>query len=125
MSLFQTATIALLLIAFLQNAAAEKTKQRIVKHQGAVATDDGRCSDVGMMTLRRGGNAVDAAVAASFCLGVLSPASSGLGGGAFMLVKEAGGKEIAYDSRETAPLKATENMYGGNDNDDLKKQGGL
>ncbi|CAA7049694.1 unnamed protein product [Microthlaspi erraticum] len=123
LSLFQTATIALLLIAFLQNAAAEKRIQRIVKHHGAVATDDGRCSDAGVMTLRGGENAVDAAVAAAFCLGVLSPASSGIGGGAFMLVKEAGGKEIANDSRETAPLKATENMNGGKD--DLKKQGGL
>ncbi|CAH2075998.1 unnamed protein product [Thlaspi arvense] len=114
MSLVRTAAIALLLIAFLQNAAAQKRQQSIVKYRGAVATDDGRCSEIGMSILRQGGNAIDASVAAALCLGVVSPASSGIGGGAFTVVKIAGGKAIAYDSRETAPLRATEDMYGGN-----------
>ncbi|KAL1190312.1 Glutathione hydrolase 1 [Cardamine amara subsp. amara] len=124
MSLVRTATIVLLLIAFLQNgAAAQKRQQSIIKSRGAVATDDGRCSEIGMRVLRQRGNAIDASVAAALCLGVVSPASSGIGGGAFTVVKIAGGKEIAYDSRETAPLAATENMYGGNPN--LKKKGAL
>ncbi|CAA7020570.1 unnamed protein product [Microthlaspi erraticum] len=123
MSLVRTATIALILIVFLQNAAAQKRQQSIVKYRGAVATDDGRCSEIGMSALRRGGNAIDASVAAALCLGVVSPASSGIGGGAFTLVQIAGGKAIAYDSRETAPLRATEDMYGGNA--DLKKKGAL
>ncbi|VVB09758.1 unnamed protein product [Arabis nemorensis] len=123
MSLVRTATIALLLLAFLQIVAAQKREQSIVKYRGAVATDDGRCSVIGMSVLREGGNAIDASVAAALCLGVVSPASSGIGGGAFTVVKIAGGKAIAYDSRETAPLKATENMYGGNA--DLKKKGAL
>ncbi|KAG7651168.1 Nucleophile aminohydrolases N-terminal [Arabidopsis thaliana x Arabidopsis arenosa] len=113
MLLIRTATVALLLIAFLENAAALKRQQSIVKYHGAVATDDGRCSEIGLSVLREGGNAVDASVAAALCLGVVSPASSGIGGGAFMLVKIAG-KEVAYDSRETAPLLASENMYDGN-----------
>ncbi|CAD5316777.1 unnamed protein product [Arabidopsis thaliana] len=113
MLLIRTATVALLLIAFLENAAAQKRQQSIVKYHGAVATDDGRCSEIGLSVLRQGGNAVDASVAAALCLGVVSPASSGIGGGAFMLVKIAG-KEVAYDSRETAPLLASENMYDGN-----------
>lgn len=108
MSLVRTATIALILIAFLQNAAAQKRQQSIVKYHGAVATDDGRCSEIGMSALRRGGNAIDASVAAALCLGVVSPASSGIGGGAFTLVQIAGGKALAYDSRETAPLRSTE-----------------
>lgn len=58
---------------------------------GAVATDDGRCSRIGIDVLREGGHAVDAAVAASLCLGVVSPASSGIGGGAFMLIRLASG----------------------------------
>jgi gamma-glutamyltranspeptidase len=49
---------------------------------------------------------VDAAVATSLCLGVVSPASSGVGGGAFMLVRLANGTAVVYDSRETAPLAA-------------------
>ncbi|CAD5330411.1 unnamed protein product [Arabidopsis thaliana] len=123
MSLVRTVTIVLFIIAFLQNAAAQKRQQSIVKSRGAVATDDGRCSVIGMRVLREGGNAIDASVAAALCLGVVSPASSGIGGGAFTVVKIAGGKEIAYDSRETAPLRASENMYGGNV--DLKKKGAL
>lgn len=77
------------------------------KH-GAVATDDGRCSIVGRDVLREGGNAVDAAVAAALCLGVVSPASSGIGGGAFLVVRMADGKAQAFDMRETAPLRASE-----------------
>lgn len=61
-----------------------------------------------------GGHAVDAAVAATLCLGVVSPASSGIGGGAFMVVREARGKAKAFDMRETAPGLASENMYSGN-----------
>ncbi|XP_009126140.1 glutathione hydrolase 1 isoform X1 [Brassica rapa] len=123
MPLVRTALIALFLVAFLQNAAAQKRPQSIVKSRGAVATDDGRCSVIGMSVLRQGGNAIDASVAAALCLGVVSPASSGIGGGAFTVVKIAGGKAIAYDSRETAPLGATEDMYGSNP--DLKKKGAL
>ena len=73
---------------------------------GAVAADDGRCSEVGAAALRAGGHAVDAAVASSLCLGVVSPASSGVGGGAFMLVRLANGTAVVYDSRENAPLAA-------------------
>ncbi|ESQ53210.1 hypothetical protein EUTSA_v10027365mg [Eutrema salsugineum] len=123
MTLVRTATIALLIIGCLQNSAAKKRQHSIVKYHGAVATDDGRCSKIGMKALRQGGNAIDASVAAALCLGVVSPASSGIGGGAFTVVKITGGKEIAYDSRETAPLRATEDMYGGNL--DLKKKGAL
>ncbi|KAF3603285.1 hypothetical protein F2Q69_00032661 [Brassica cretica] len=132
MSLVRTALIALSLVAFLQNAAAQKRPQSIVKPRGAVATDDGRCSGIGMSVLRQGGNAIDASVAAALCLGVVSPASSGIGGGAFTVVKIAGGEAIAYDSRETAPLQPLLcswcrtlmwDMYGSNP--DLKKKGVL
>ncbi|KAL1190313.1 Glutathione hydrolase 1 [Cardamine amara subsp. amara] len=123
MLLVRIATIVLLLIAFLQNAAAEKRPHSIVTYEGAVATDDGRCSEIGMNVLRQGGNAIDASVAAALCLGVVSSASSGLGGGAFAVVKLADGTEIAYDSRETAPSKATEDMYDANP--DLKLKGAL
>ncbi|CAN7027474.1 unnamed protein product [Brassica rapa subsp. trilocularis] len=123
MWLVRAGTIAILIIAFLQIAAAKKRPHSIVKYHGAVATDDGRCSKIGMKVLRQGGNAIDASVAAALCLGVVSPASSGIGGGSFIVVKMASGKEVAYDSRETAPLRATENMYGGNL--DLKKRGAL
>ncbi|KAG6717325.1 glutathione hydrolase 1-like [Carya illinoinensis] len=95
----------------------------IIARHGAVATDDKRCSRIGMKVLREGGHAVDASVAAALCLGVVSPASSGIGGGAFMLLRLAGGKAQAFDMRETAPLQASVNMYAGNAT--LKTKGAL
>ncbi|CAN8328677.1 unnamed protein product [Cochlearia groenlandica] len=100
---------------------AEERQHSIVANHCAVATDDGRCSDIGKNILRQGGNAIDASVASALCLGVVNSGSSGLGGGAFIVVKLANGKEIAFNSRETAPLRATQDMYGGNL--DLKKKG--
>ncbi|KAB1199976.1 Gamma-glutamyltranspeptidase 2 [Morella rubra] len=82
--------------------------EAVVAHHGAVATDDRRCSRIGMEVLREGGHAVDASVATTLCLGIVSPASSGIGGGAFMLLRLSSGKAQAFDMRETAPLQASE-----------------
>ncbi|KAJ4715622.1 Gamma-glutamyltranspeptidase [Melia azedarach] len=95
--------------------------EEVVGQHGVVATDDRRCSEIGVGVLKEGGHAVDAAIAAAFCLGVVSPASSGIGGGAFMLIREATGKTQAFDMRETAPKAASQDMYHGNET--LKKIG--
>ncbi|KAE9608039.1 putative aminoacyltransferase, Glutathione hydrolase [Lupinus albus] len=97
--------------------------EAIHAHKGAVASDDKRCSRIGKDVLSEGGHAVDAAVAVALCLGVVSPASSGLGGGAFMLLRLANGVAKAIDMRETAPIFASEDMYDGDA--DLKAKGGL
>ena len=92
------------------NATNGHTKPRhevIFANHGAVATDDRRCSRIGRNILREGGHAVDAAVAAALCLGVVSPASSGLGGGGFMLLRLANGVAKAFDMREIAPIHAS------------------
>ncbi|KAL4194431.1 hypothetical protein AMTRI_Chr05g68670 [Amborella trichopoda] len=84
----------------------------ITVEHGAVAADHDVCSRVGSDILQKGGHAVDAAVATALCLGVVSPASSGIGGGAFMLVRSAAyGDVYCYDMRETAPGAATRDMY--------------
>ena len=90
-------------------------RQEVVEaHQGAVATDDGRCSIIGRDVLKENGHAIDATVAIALCLGVVSPASSAIGGGHFMLVRfESSGAE-AYDSQEIAPEATSENMYANN-----------
>ena len=79
---------------------------------GAVAADAAECSELGVQVLRRGGNAVDAAVAATLCIGVANPHSSGIGGGGFMLIVPSNGSEPeVVDFRETAPAAAAEAMY--------------
>ena len=71
---------------------------------GAVATVDGPATEVGIDILRRGGNAVDAAVATAAVLGLTQPFSAGIGGGGFMLIYLADEQRvISVDSRETAP----------------------
>ena len=68
--------------------------------------------EAGMKVLRAGGSAVDAAVAVQATLGLVEPQSSGLGGGAFMMVFDAASGEItSYDGRETAPSAATPELF--------------
>ncbi|WIY69974.1 gamma-glutamyltransferase family protein [Aquidulcibacter paucihalophilus] len=68
--------------------------------------------EAGLKVLREGGSAVDAAVAVQAVLGLVEPQSSGLGGGAFMMVFDAGTGEVtSYDGRETAPAAATPELF--------------
>ena len=78
---------------------------------GMVVTSQADASRAGLEMLEAGGNAVDAAVAAAFALSVTQPFSSGLGGGAFLLVRLADGTAVAVDCRETAPAAADRDMY--------------
>ncbi len=68
-------------------------------------------SRAGVEMLRSGGNAVDAAVATGFALAVVYPEAGNLGGGGFLLLRNADGKVHFIDFREKAPAAATENMY--------------
>lgn len=79
---------------------------------GMVASAHPLASQVGVDILKAGGNAIDAAVAVGFALGVLEPNASGLGGGGFMLVRFAKTGETAFiDFREKAPGNARADMY--------------
>ncbi|MCS4539884.1 MAG: gamma-glutamyltransferase [Thaumarchaeota archaeon] len=83
-----------------------------VGRSGVVASAHRLASEAGLKVLKRGGNAVDAVVATALSLGVVAPAFSGVGGGGFMLVhlgKQ--GKTLYIDYRETAPAKATRDMF--------------
>src|SRR6266403_5736916 len=78
-----------------------------------VATDEELGSKAGVETLKRGGNAVDAAVAVAFALAVVETAAGNIGGGGFMLIRLANGKTTFLDYREVAPRKGTRDMYIG------------
>ena len=79
-----------------------------------VATDHPAASEAGLAILKQGGNVVDAAIASSFALSVVRPASCGIGGGGFMVIWDAEAqKATALDYRETAPAAASRNMFAG------------
>ncbi|MEH2464940.1 gamma-glutamyltransferase [Nostoc sp.] len=80
--------------------------------KGMVVSAHPLASEAGILMLRKGGNAVDAAVATTFAISVVEPFSAGIGGGGFLLMhSEKTGEMKALDFRERAPLKATRNMY--------------
>ena len=79
--------------------------------RGAVVSDSVIASQVGRDLLRKGGNAVDAAVGVGFALAVTFPAAGNIGGGGFMMVRMADGRAVAIDYRETAPRRSTRDMY--------------
>ncbi len=79
--------------------------------RGMVVASQEDAARAGLRMLETGGNAVDAAIATAFALAVSQPFSAGLGGGAFLLVRERDGSVHALDARETAPAAADRDMY--------------
>ena len=79
--------------------------------RGMVVSWQADAAAAGLEILRAGGNAVDAAVATAFAVGVTQPFFAGLGGGAFALVRRSNGEVSALDARETAPAAATRDRY--------------
>ena len=81
-------------------------------YKQAVATDNEKCSEIGNKILNSKGSAVDAAIAAMFCLGVIHMQSSGVGGGGVMLVYNRKLKKAkVFDFKGTAPAATTSNMF--------------
>jgi gamma-glutamyltranspeptidase/glutathione hydrolase len=99
------AAVAVVLFVPQVSLAADDVKQpTAVGTRGAAATVDLLGTRAAIHTLRAGGNAVDAAVAAAAVLGVTEPYSAGIGGGGFMLIRTPDGKVTTIDSREESPL---------------------
>lgn len=79
--------------------------------RGGVASAEANASEIGLAVLQKGGNAVDAAVAVGFALGVTHPTAGNIGGGGFMVIRLPDGEVVTIDYRETAPGAAHRDMY--------------
>jgi gamma-glutamyltranspeptidase/glutathione hydrolase len=94
--------------------------------KGVVASVNPLATEAGLNAMKRGGNAVDAAIATAITLGVVDGHNSGLGGGCFILIRAADGAVTAIDAREIAPALATRDMYLNDDKsvDDARSKTG-
>lgn len=102
--------LPLLIYFFLLTSCSDKP-QPVTAENGMVVSTSSYASKIGVEILKKGGNAVDAAVAVGFALAVTYPSAGNLGGGGFMVVHLADGINIAIDYREKAPLSAHREMY--------------
>ncbi len=91
--------------------ASAATRDPVRARRGMVASTSRIASEVGVDILKRGGNAVDAAVAVAFALAVVYPAAGNLGGGGFMMIRLRDGRATAIDYREMGPAAATRDIY--------------
>ena len=116
-SLTPRALLAQVLVALAFSAHAQAPPTAPVRaSKEMVVTANRYASEAGLKILHEGGNAVDAAIAVQLVLSLVEPQSSGIGGGAFMLLYDepsGGGKPaiVAYEGRETAPAAATPDMF--------------
>jgi gamma-glutamyltranspeptidase / glutathione hydrolase len=93
-------------------AVAQSSSPVAMGRGGAVASVDRHATEIGIEVLRRGGNAIDAAVATAAALGVVEPFSAGIGGGGFMVIyQKADDQVITLDGREQAPASARVEMF--------------
>ncbi|MCC6459396.1 MAG: gamma-glutamyltransferase [Saprospiraceae bacterium] len=111
---------ALLFILFLGSAACSAqpivpfpytVEKEVLADTAAVVSAHPLATQTGLDILRRGGTAVDAAVAVQFALAVVYPQAGNIGGGGFLLYRDKAGKAAALDFREKAPAAATETMF--------------
>ena len=106
--------IFVLLLAVIVLACQTSKKEKVIgliADSAMVVTAHPLASQVGVDIMKKGGNAVDAAIATQFALAVVFPAAGNIGGGGFMVVRLADGTVASLDFREKAPGKATTNMY--------------
>ena len=103
--------IFLVLVFINASVAPLAAREPVRAKHGMVASTNEVASRVGVEILKRGGNAVDAAIAVAFALQVTHPAAGNLGGGGFMMIRLKDGKTTAIDYREMAPAAAHRNVY--------------
>ncbi|MDB5015687.1 MAG: gamma-glutamyltransferase [Mucilaginibacter sp.] len=103
--------IFLCVFLFSLSANAQERVKNVSFHDGMVVCATPDAAKVGLDILKKGGNAVDAAVAVQFALAVTHPEAGNIGGGGFMVYRSARGESNTLDFREKAPAGASKNMY--------------
>lgn len=103
--------ILVLCLSFLLFTSSTASGSPVRATQGMVVSASEIASQIGVEILKRGGNAVDAAVATGFALAVVYPQAGNVGGGGFMVIRFPDGKVTSIDFREKAPMKAHRDMY--------------
>jgi gamma-glutamyltranspeptidase/glutathione hydrolase len=106
-----------LVVVSAANAASERP---VAAERGMVASAQHLATEVGVNILKRGGNAIDAAVAVAYALAVVYPAAGNLGGGGFMTIWLSDGRKTFLDFREKAPRAASRDMYLDKDGNVIK-----
>ena len=106
------------------STVAAASREPVRTNHGIVASTNEVASLVGVDVMKRGGNAVDAAIAVAFSLAVTHPAAGNLGGGGFMMIRLRSGKTTAIDYREMAPVAATHNVYLDKNGNLIEGEGG-
>jgi gamma-glutamyltranspeptidase/glutathione hydrolase len=106
------------------NVPASIAREPVRARHGMVASTNEVASQVGVEIMKRGGNAVDAAIAVAFALAVTHPAAGNLGGGGFMMIRLKDGRTTAIDYREMAPGAAHRNVYLDKNNNLIEGEGG-
>src|SRR5690606_30517236 len=110
LSMLKQAACAALAIVLVV-AAPLRGEDTVRCRNGAVACVSADAAAVGLQTLKRGGNAIDAAVATAFALAVTYPPAGNIGGGGYLLVVPQSGDGRVIDFREVAPAAATRDMF--------------
>src|ERR1700733_5551091 len=103
-----TLLACLCLVAASANAASMRP---VAAERGMVVSAQHLATEVGVNVLKRGGNAIDAAIAVGYALAVVYPAAGNLGGGGFMTIWFSDGRKTFLDFREKAPRAASRDMY--------------
>lgn len=88
-----------------------RLQKKVVATKGAVVSAHPLASQVGLQILKQGGNAIDAAIATQLALAVVYPGAGNIGGGGFLVAHLSNGQNVTLDYRETAPAKASRDMY--------------
>ena len=104
-------SLIIIFFLILNNPIFTYTVSDAFGQNGLVVSSKKEASEVGVDILKKGGNAVDAAVGVAFALSVTHPSAGNLGGGGFMVIRLADGTVTTIDFREKAPMNSSKDMF--------------